>query len=161
MNLLVVIKEKRNGKIKGRVVADGSKQKSNVLREDATSPTIQLESLIISLLIDAKENRDVTVSDVVGVYLLAKMKDHVIMKLTGKAVDVFCSANEKYKKFLMMEKGRKVIYLRILRALYGCIQSALLWYNTFVEKLSKDGFTLNRYDPCVANKMIDGSQCTI
>ena len=115
----------------------------------------------MSMLIDAKENRDVVVSDVVGAYLLAEMKDHVIVKLTGKAVDVVCNVNEKYNVFVTIEKGRKVIYLKLLRALYGCIQSALLWYNTFVNKLSKEGFVLNRYDPCVANKEINGSRCTI
>ena len=96
LNLLVIIKEKRSGKIKGRVVADGSKQISTVPREDAASPTIQLERLFMYLLIDAKENRDIVVSDVVGEYLLAEMKDHVIVKLTGKAVDVTCTANEEY-----------------------------------------------------------------
>ena len=161
LNLLVIIREKRCGKIKGRVVADGSKQRSTVSREDAASPTIQLESLIMSLLIDAKEGRDVAISDVVGAYLLAEMKDHVLVKLTGIAVDVLCRANEKYKKFVVFEKGKKVIYLKLERALYGCIQSALLWYNTFVTKLQKDGFLLNRYDPCVANKEINGSQCTV
>ena len=152
LNLLIIIREKRCGKIKGRVVADGSKQRSTVPREDATSPTIQLESLIMSLLIDAKEGRDVAISDVVGAYLLAEMKDHVIVKLTGTAVGVLCTANKKYKQFVSTEKGKEVIYLKLERALYGCIQSALLWYNTFVTKLQKDGFTLNRYDPCVANK---------
>ena len=48
----------------------------------------------MSLLIDAKEGRDIAVSDVVGAYLLAEMKDHVIVKLTGKAVDVMCTANK-------------------------------------------------------------------
>ena len=42
LNLLVVIKQKRCGKIKGRVVADGRKQRKYVPREDATSPTIKL-----------------------------------------------------------------------------------------------------------------------
>ena len=115
----------------------------------------------MSLLIDAKEGRDVAISDVVGAYLLAEMKDHVIVKLTGIAVDVLCRANNSYQKFVSLEKGRKVIYLKLERALYGCIQSALLWYNTFVTKLKKDGFVLNRYDPCVANKQINGSQCTV
>ena len=67
LNLLVIIREKRSGKIKGRVVADGRKQRDTVPREDAASPTIQLESLLISLLIDAYEGRDVAVSGVVGV----------------------------------------------------------------------------------------------
>ena len=53
----------------------------------------------MSLLIDAKENRDVEISNVVGAYFLAEMKDHVIVKLTGKDVGVMCTANEKYKIF--------------------------------------------------------------
>ena len=85
------------------------------------------------------------------------MKDHVIVKLTGNAVDVMCTSNVKYKKFVTFEKGKKIIYLKLLRVLYGCIQSALLWYNTFVSKFSEDGFVLNRYDPCVANKQVNDS----
>ena len=126
LNLLVIIREKRCGKIKGRVVADGSKQRGTVPREDATSPTIQLESLIMSLLIDAKENRDVAISDVAGAYLLAKMDDLVYVKLTGKAVDVLYTANEKYFKYVTHVKGKKTNFIKLKRALYGCIQYALL-----------------------------------
>ena len=39
-NLLVIIREKRSGKIKSRVVADGSKQRNTMLREDIASPKI-------------------------------------------------------------------------------------------------------------------------
>ena len=48
----------------------------------------------MSLLIDAKEGRDIAISDVVVAYLLTEMKDHVIVKLTGTAVGVVCSANK-------------------------------------------------------------------
>ena len=58
LNLLAVIKQKRCGKIKGRIVADGRKQRKYVPREDATSPTIKLESLLMSLVVDAKEERE-------------------------------------------------------------------------------------------------------
>ena len=53
------------------------------------------------------------------------------------------------------------MYLRLKRALYGCIQFALMWYKTFSIKLKQDYFVLNKYDPCVANKMIYGNQCTV
>ena len=161
LNLLTIIKEKRCGKIKGRVVADGRKQKMYVSKEESSSPTIQLESLMMSLMIDAKENRDVATADIVGAYLLAEMQDKVIVKLKVTSVDVLCKANNKYKDFVIFENNTKVIYLRLSRALYGCVQSALLWYHTFVDKLLKDGFQLNKYDPCVANKTINGEQCTI
>jgi len=41
------------------------------------------------------------------------------------------------------------------------VKSALLWYELFTETLIDMGFELNPYDPCVANCMIDGKQCTI
>lgn len=41
------------------------------------------------------------------------------------------------------------------------MQAALLWYETFSCCLKANGFKLNKYDPCVANKIIDGKQCTI
>ena len=41
------------------------------------------------------------------------------------------------------------------------IESALLWYELYVTVLLKEGFELNEYDKCVANKTINGKQCTI
>ena len=41
------------------------------------------------------------------------------------------------------------------------MQSAILWYSTFKDCLSDLGFTTNKYDPCVANAIIEGKQCTI
>ena len=38
------------------------------------------------------------------------------------------------------ENGKKVLYLQILRALYGMIESALLWYKFYTEVLHKEGF---------------------
>lgn len=66
-----------------------------------------------------------------------------------------------YKKYVTIENGRNVLYMQLNKALYGCMQSTLLWYETFAGKLKDMGFKLNPYDPCVANKIIDGSQCTI
>lgn len=48
-----------------------------------------------------------------------------------------------------------------MKALYGCVKSALLWYDLFSSVLVQRGFVLNPYDPCVANCVISGKQCTI
>src|SRR5687767_8463766 len=69
--------------------------------------------------------------------------------------------NPKYLVYVTYENGVKVLYLRLVKALYGCIKSALLWYDLFVKTLQKKGFSLKPYNPCVANSVIDGSQCTI
>ena len=34
-------------------------------------------------------------------------------------------------------------------------------YNTFKKNLGNLGFKLNKYDPYVANKVINGEQCTV
>jgi len=62
-----LIKKKRRGKIKGRTCADGSKQKRFLKHgESISSPTVSLEAIVGTLLIDAHENRDVAIFDVPG-----------------------------------------------------------------------------------------------
>ena len=62
---------------------------------------------------------------------------------------------------MVIENGKRVLYVKVLRAIYGCIESALLWYELYVKTLKGMGFVLNPYDRCVANKEINGKQCTI
>ena len=117
----------------------------------------------MTLCIDAHENRDVAVFDVPGAYLNAYMPDDkfLLIKFSDKFVDIMCDVNPELVEDVRIENGKKVLYLRIVKALYGCIESALLWYNLFLDKLTKLGFKVNEYDRCVANKMINGKQCTI
>jgi hypothetical protein len=69
----------------------------------------------------------------------------------------------KYAKYVHTAKnGKKLLYVQLIKALYGCIQSAMLWWKLLTSTLEKQGFKVNPYDPCVANKiMTDGTQCTI
>ena len=53
------------------------------------------------------------------------------------------------------------MYVRLLKALYGLLRSALLFYNKLRGDLEDMGFEVNPYDPCVANKMINGSKMTV
>ena len=156
-----LIKEKRDGKIKGRSVADGRKQHKMFLKDEITSPTVSTDALLMTLIVDAMEEREVGTADVPGAYLQADMEDHVILKMTGRSVDALCETDESYRALVRTEKGMKVIYLRLKKALYGCIKSAMLWYNLFTENLKEMGFEINPYDTSVANKMINGKQCTI
>ena len=115
---------------------------------------MSLESIIATLVIDAYERRHVVIADVSGAYLHAEMPSdkRVLLKLVGKFIDIMCEVNLEYKKYVRYENGVKILYLRILRALYGCLGSALLWYNLYSSTLVKLGFVLNPYDLCVANK---------
>ena len=62
---------------------------------------------MLSLFINAEEKRDVAIVDVVGAYLMVDMKDKVIVKMTGDAVDIRCKVNKKLHSFCIYRKGKK------------------------------------------------------
>jgi hypothetical protein len=156
-----LIKEKRDGRLKGRTVADGRSQRPLYEKHETASPTVSTDALLLTVAIDANEGRDVATADVAGAYLKADMTDFVLMKFVDESVDILCDMNKKYEDFVVTEKGKKVLYVQLLKAIYGCVTSALLWYNVFRSTLEEMGFVLNPYDPCVANAVIEGNQCTI
>ena len=158
-----LIKKKRCGRIKGQTCANGSRQRQFLKDgESVASPTVALESLISTLVIDAFKKRDVATFDVPGAYLHAEMsKDKCILIVRNDFVDILCKACPKYKPYVKSVNGKKILYIRVLRAIYGCIESALLWYTLFSNILKDMGFVINPYDRCIANKVIDGGQCTI
>ena len=55
-----------------------------------------------------------------------------------------------------------MIYSEALKALYGTVDAAKLFYDSLVAFLVGElKFKTNPYDQCVVNKDINGSQCTI
>ena len=66
-----------------------------------------------------------------------------------------------YRKYLTDEKGKKVLYLRLKKALYGMMKSALLFYRKLTSELKGMGIEINPYDPCVVNRMINSSQMAV
>jgi hypothetical protein len=90
------------------------------------------------------------------------MKGKVIMKLEGIMVEVILKIDpKKYSKHVAKENGKDVIYVILTKALYGTLQAALLFWQNLSTELLKWGFEINPYDFCVANKSINGKQCTI
>jgi hypothetical protein len=68
----------------------------------------------------------------------------------------------KYQTFMLEEKGKMVLYVKLQKALYGMLQAALLFWEHQTKFLTEElGFTVNPYDRCIINKMIKGKQCTI
>ena len=45
------LKEKRSSEIKGRTVSGGNKQRDFISKEDASSPTVATESVILTYII--------------------------------------------------------------------------------------------------------------
>ncbi len=57
MESLIFLVEKRDGRVKARTCANGSTQRDYISKEEAASPTVMSESILITATIDAKEER--------------------------------------------------------------------------------------------------------
>jgi hypothetical protein len=49
----------------------------------------------------------------------------------------------------------------MIKALYGMLQSSLLYYKKFRREIESIGFVINPYDLCVANRKVNGKQQTV
>ena len=105
--IISIIKEKCCGMLKGRSCVNGRPQQAYISKEEAASPTTTLESLLITLLIDAWEEKDVATADVVRAYLNTYMRDFVIVKLVGGEEDIISKLNPEYKKYVTYENKKK------------------------------------------------------
>ena len=162
LRYLMFLKEKRCGTIKGRGCADGRKQRDYMSKNDTSSPTVATEALLLSCVIDAVEGRDVATCDIPGAFMQSDMEGKVVMKLEGVMAEVILKIDpKKYTKYVAKENGKDVIYVILAKALYGTLQAALLFWQNLSGKLKEWGFEINPYDFCVANKTINGKQCTI
>jgi hypothetical protein len=50
------------------------------------------------------------------------MDDFVISKFTGESVDILCKMNPSHTKQVVLEGGTKVLYVRLVKAYYGCVK---------------------------------------
>ena len=146
------LKEKYNAlglfdKLKGRLVARGDEQDKE-LYDNLSSPTARLTSTFSVAAIAACEGRRVEVGDIPGAYLNADMKEKVVMKINRIMSAEICKIDSAYNDYLD-EKGCLSVIL--LKALYGCVESAKLWNEDLSRVLVGAGFTANVEDPCVFN----------
>jgi hypothetical protein len=119
-------------------------------------------------VIEAKEERDVMTCDIPNTFIQAYLpkkepgEDRAVMKITGVLVNMLVDINpELYSPAIVLENRKKVLYIEVLKAIYGMLEAALLWYKTFRKDLEDIGFVFNPYGPCVANKKVQGLQQTI
>ena len=162
LRYLMFLTKKRCGRIKARGCADGRKQRETTKKEDAAAPTVAIESVMLSATIDAMEERDVATVDIPGAFMQADIDEVVHVRFEGKIAEMLVKMDPKlYRKYVKDENGKTVLYVELLKALYGTMKAALLFWTLLSSKLVSWGFVINPYDWCVANKMINGKQCTI
>jgi hypothetical protein len=158
------LKEKRDSLVKARMCADRQKQKDGTWsKQETTLPTVAMESVFITAVIDAHKGRNVACFDIPGAFLHADINKDIPMVLKGRLAELMVQvAPNLYKKYITVDrKGTAILYVKMQKALYGLLRSALLFYKKLVADLESDGFVLNPYDLCLANKVVDGKQVTV
>ena len=147
-------------KLKARLVAGGDQQDRTVYSDtDISSPTVATSAVFIMAAIAAQERRHVVTVDIAGAYLNADMGDQeVLMNLDKTLAEILVKLKPEYKPFLRPD-GTMIV--KLTKALYGCIESARLWYENISKTLIALGFVQNPLDICVFNVVRNGKQCSI
>jgi hypothetical protein len=147
-------------------VAGGNKQRGYISKEDSSSPTVATESVLLTCIIDAEEGRDVAVIDIPNACVQMNVedeKDTAFIKIRGVLVDILVEiAPDVYQPYVTKDrKGVEQLLVQYQNALYGTMVASLLYYRKFAKSLTDIDFTINPYNPCVANKIIERNQMTI
>jgi hypothetical protein len=117
-----------------------------------------------SCLMDAIEGRKVATCDIPGAFLQADWpaERDCYLKFEGAMISMICDIDSKYSKNIVRGKnGKKYIYAKLTKAVYGTLLGAILFYKKLSKQLIDWGYEPNCYDRCTFNKMIHGNQITI
>ncbi len=160
------VKKKRTGQIKARKVAGGNKQRDFISKENASSPAVAMESVLLTSLVDVQKNCNVAIVDILNVFIQTVVEDDedkAVMRIRGHMVDVLVKvAPRVYGPYVSIDKqGRMQLLVECLNAIYRTMVASLLYYCKFTRSLKTQGYTMNPYNPCVWNKMIEKKQITI
>ena len=81
--------------------------------------------MFLTAVIDAMEGRNVVVLDVPGAFMQAEIDELVHVRFTGAMVTLLLEIDyEMYKDYAVVEKGEQVMYMELLKALYGTLRAA-------------------------------------
>jgi hypothetical protein len=160
------LKKKRCGKIKGRTVAGGNKQRGYIDKHDASSPTVSTQALLLTCIVEAHEGRDVMTIDIPNAFIQTRVEDpqhRVLVKIKGYLAELLLEfAPEVYGDYAYVDKkGILVIIAECWNAIYGTMIAGLLYYIKFCGTLDRLGFLANPYEACVHNRIAAGKQQTV
>ncbi len=106
----IFVERKQDGSLKAQQVAGGNKQQGYITKEDASSPTVSSEAVMLTCVLNATEKRDVAVVDIPNAFIQTVVedeKDRAFIGIRGPLVDILGSiAPDVYGPYVTL--GRKV-----------------------------------------------------
>ncbi len=164
LSSLLFLKERQTRVIKGRACINGAPQREYIWKEEAGSPTVSTELTFITAAIAANDKRKRRCNDAPSTFVNTYVDEDVLMVLKGELAEMMVQiAFQVYRKYVTMyRKGISILYVKLQKALYGLMRASLLFYRKLRKELKAYGFTINSYDPCVANVTTKyGKQLTV
>ena len=146
-------------KVKARHVANGDGQDRNhYSREETSSPTVSISGLYLSLINNMHNFPSCTcvTADVGCAYLNARMPKHdpdklVFIKIDPDIATLLVEVDSNMLPFVRKDGS---IIAELNKALYGCIESAVLWYEELSQTLISLGLTRNDTSFMLRNKLL-------
>jgi hypothetical protein len=148
-------------KDKARLCGGGNDQDITSYKPSETAgPTGKIESFRILVTIAKQLDLKITTCDIKGAYLNADLPTErvIYMRLSKDVSKILIELKPEYKEYLT-STGQIVV--RLFKAIYGLVESAVLWNRHITETLLSLGYNQYQYDSCVFSKRIDDKQTYI
>ena len=142
-------------KVKVHHVANGGGQDRNhYTREETSSPTVSISGLDLSLMTTMHSHKPECVcvtADVGCAYLNAKMPKNDLTKLVHIKIepDIATMLIEVDTTMIPYVRKNGSIIAELNKALYGCIESAVFWYEELSHTRMSLGLKKNNAGPCI------------
>jgi hypothetical protein len=131
-----------------KFVANGNEQDPEIYYDRSSS-------IFTSLLVAAVNiSYIITKIDVKGAFVQTKMKGtaDVYIEFRPSLTEQIIKVLPGLKKYIVVDG---MLYCKLFKALYGCVQASKLWYDNLVEVLEKEGYERCPTDLCVLRKNVD------
>jgi hypothetical protein len=141
--------------MKARLVSHGNEQDRDQF-PDRSSPTVSIQSVMMVLGLFAGNLQEHTVCkiDVKGAFVQTPMEGEPIYLRVGK--DIVKHIIDEFPSYKGYVNAEGVMFIQMMKAMYGCVQASLLWYKLLVQVLSEIGFTVSGVDKCVMRLVVGG-----
>jgi hypothetical protein len=91
--------------------------------------------------------------DVKGAFIQTEMSGTpVYIKCMRLLRDLIVDLYPEYEKYVGKDG---VLYCKLLKALYGCVQASKLWYQKVSKLIESLGYVRGEVDPCVFRRVVE------
>jgi hypothetical protein len=167
LSSLMNIVKKRDGSVCTHACMDGSKEslEPGYKKKDGASPMVATDSKLICATINDHKGGDVATINIPGAFLNECNDRDTIMLLKGHLAKLMVQVDTHlYCKYIIHDKkNQPLLYVKLTKAIYGLLKSALLLHRKFINDLKSYSslFVINPYNPCIKNATVSNKQITV